>query len=44
MVKAVALFKRRVETPVEEFQVYWCTRHPGVVTKKGEASAMASPK
>lgn len=33
MVKAVAFFKRRVGMAVEEFQTYWRTRHPEVVTK-----------
>lgn len=35
MVKAVAFFKRRAGMDVEEFQVYWLTRHPEVVTKLG---------
>lgn len=33
MVKAVAFFKRRAGMPVEEFQSYWRTRHPEVVTR-----------
>jgi uncharacterized protein (TIGR02118 family) len=33
MVKALSFFKRRVGMPVEEFQGYWRSRHPGVVTK-----------
>jgi uncharacterized protein (TIGR02118 family) len=33
MVKAVAFFKRRAGMAVEEFQAYWRTRHPEVVTK-----------
>jgi uncharacterized protein (TIGR02118 family) len=33
MVKAVAFFKRRAGMDVEEFQAYWLTRHPEVVTK-----------
>lgn len=33
MVKAVAFFKRRSGMAVEEFQTYWRTRHPDVVTK-----------
>lgn len=33
MVKAVAFFKRRAGMPVDEFQSYWLTRHPDVVTK-----------
>ena len=33
MVKAVAFFKRRAGMAVEEFQSYWRTRHPDVVTK-----------
>jgi uncharacterized protein (TIGR02118 family) len=35
MVKAVAFFKRRAGMAVEEFQTYWRTRHPDVVTKLG---------
>jgi uncharacterized protein (TIGR02118 family) len=35
MVKAVAFFKRRAGMAVEEFQTYWRTRHPEVVTKLG---------
>ncbi len=33
MVKAVAFFKRRSGMAVEEFQAYWRSRHPQVVTK-----------
>jgi len=33
MVKAVAFFRRRAGMPVEEFQAYWLTRHPEVVTR-----------
>ncbi|PYN90853.1 MAG: EthD family reductase [Candidatus Rokuibacteriota bacterium] len=33
MVKALSFFKRRAGMPVEEFQAYWRTRHPDVVTK-----------
>jgi uncharacterized protein (TIGR02118 family) len=33
MVKAVAFFKRRAGMTVEEFQTYWRTRHPEVVTR-----------
>jgi uncharacterized protein (TIGR02118 family) len=33
MVKAVAFFKRRSGMAVEEFQAYWRTQHPEVVTK-----------
>ena len=33
MVKAVAFFKRRAGMAVGEFQTYWLTRHPDVVTK-----------
>ena len=33
MVKVVAFFKRRAGMAVEEFQAYWRTRHPVVVTK-----------
>jgi uncharacterized protein (TIGR02118 family) len=33
MVKVVAFFKRRAGMAVEEFQTYWRTRHPEVVTK-----------
>jgi uncharacterized protein (TIGR02118 family) len=33
MVKAAAFFKRRVGMAVDEFQTYWRTRHPDVVTK-----------
>ena len=33
MVKALSFFKRRAGMPVEEFQGYWRSRHPGVVTK-----------
>lgn len=33
MVKAFSFFKRRTGMPVEEFQAYWRTRHPEVVTK-----------
>jgi uncharacterized protein (TIGR02118 family) len=33
MVKAMAFFKRRPGMTVEEFQAYWRTRHPDVVTK-----------
>jgi uncharacterized protein (TIGR02118 family) len=33
MVKAVAFFKRRAGMAVDEFQAYWLTRHPEVVTK-----------
>jgi len=33
MVKAVAFFKRRAGMAVDEFQTYWRTRHPEVVTR-----------
>jgi uncharacterized protein (TIGR02118 family) len=33
VVKAVSFFKRRAGMPVEEFQAYWRSRHPEVVTK-----------
>jgi uncharacterized protein (TIGR02118 family) len=33
MVKAVAFFKRRGGMAVEDFQAYWRTRHPEVVTR-----------
>ena len=33
MVKAVAFFKRRSGMAIDEFQDYWLTRHPDVVTK-----------
>ena len=33
MVKAVAFFKRRAGMAVEEFQAYWLSRHPEVITK-----------
>jgi uncharacterized protein (TIGR02118 family) len=33
MVKALSFFKRRAGMPVDEFQAYWRTRHPDVVTK-----------
>jgi uncharacterized protein (TIGR02118 family) len=33
MVKAVTFFKRRAGMAVDEFQAYWQTRHPEVVTK-----------
>ena len=33
MVKAVAFFKRRPGMAVEEFQDYWRSRHPEVVTR-----------
>ena len=33
MVKAIAFFKRRAGMAVEEFQTYWLTRHPEVVTR-----------
>jgi uncharacterized protein (TIGR02118 family) len=33
MVKALSFFKRRAGMPVEEFQGYWRSRHPDVVTK-----------
>src|SRR5438105_2722380 len=33
MVKAVAFFKRRSGMPVEEFQAYWLSHHPDVVTR-----------
>lgn len=32
MVKAIAFFRRRAGMPVDEFQAYWRTRHPDVVT------------
>lgn len=32
MVKAVAFFKRQPGMAVEDFQAYWRTRHPEVVT------------
>src|SRR5262245_3440320 len=33
MVKVVAFFKRRPGMVIEDFQTYWRTRHPEVVTK-----------
>ena len=33
MVKTLSFFKRRAGMPVDEFQAYWRTRHPDVVTK-----------
>jgi hypothetical protein len=33
MVKALSFFKRRAGMPVDEFQTYWRTHHPGVVTR-----------
>jgi len=33
MVKALSFFKRRAGMPVDEFQAYWRSRHPDVVTK-----------
>jgi len=33
MVKALAFFKRRAGMAVDEFQAYWRTRHPDVVTR-----------
>ena len=33
MVTALSFFKRRAGMPVEEFQAYWRSRHPDVVTK-----------
>ena len=33
MVKALSFFKRRSGMPVDEFQAYWRTRHPDVVTR-----------
>jgi uncharacterized protein (TIGR02118 family) len=33
MVKAVSFFKRRAGMAVDDFQAYWRTRHPDVVTK-----------
>src|SRR5262249_23097531 len=33
MVKALSYFKRRTGMPVEEFQAYWRSHHPDVVTK-----------
>jgi uncharacterized protein (TIGR02118 family) len=33
MVKALSFFKRRGGMPVDEFQTYWRTRHPAVVTR-----------
>ena len=33
MVKAVAFFKRRGGMAVDEFQGYWRSRHPEVVTR-----------
>jgi uncharacterized protein (TIGR02118 family) len=33
MVKVVTFFKRKAGMPVDEFQDYWRTRHPDVVTK-----------
>ena len=33
MVKALSFFKRRAGMPVDEFQAYWRTRQPDVVTK-----------
>src|SRR5262245_56579705 len=33
MVKAIAFFKRRAGMAVDEFQAYWRTRHPEVVTR-----------
>jgi uncharacterized protein (TIGR02118 family) len=33
MVKVITFLKRKAGMPVEEFQDYWLTRHPGVVTR-----------
>jgi hypothetical protein len=33
MVKALSFFKRKPGMPVEEFQEYWRTHHPDVVTR-----------
>jgi len=33
MVKVITFIKRKAGMPVEEFQGYWLTRHPGVVTR-----------
>jgi uncharacterized protein (TIGR02118 family) len=33
MVKVITFLKRKAGMPVEEFQGYWLTRHPGVVTR-----------
>jgi uncharacterized protein (TIGR02118 family) len=33
VVKALSFFKRRTGMPVDEFQAYWRSRHPDVVTK-----------
>jgi len=32
MIKSVVFFKRKPGMPVDEFQAYWLTRHPDVVT------------
>ena len=29
MIKSVVFFKRKAGMPVDEFQAYWLTRHPG---------------
>jgi len=33
MVKVITFLKRKAGMPVEEFQSYWRTRHPEVVTR-----------
>jgi hypothetical protein len=33
VVKAVSSFKRKAGMPVDEFQAYWRTQHPAVVTR-----------
>ena len=33
MVKALSFFKRKAGMPVDEFQAYWRTHHPAVVTR-----------
>ena len=33
MVKVITFLKRKAGMPVEEFQGYWLTRHPEVVTR-----------
>ena len=33
MVKALSFFRRKAGMPVDEFQAYWRTHHPAVVTR-----------
>ena len=40
MVKVVAFFRRRPGMAVEDFQTYWRTRHPEVVTKLAGVQAL----